>query len=165
MAVDNILVSMHGRAFGLSSSKGLLTWEEGSTGYLVGLMKTTAEAVANSTGLTFQPLKELSVIASVASSVGSTMNSYGTNLVSSGSATAVVLQIGRPTAGQKVEIVSRTSASELSFGGTSTLILFGAGTTAFLSAAGGVVGASIVLRGESTARYAVIAKSTDWVIT
>ena len=164
MAQDIILTSLHGRKFGLTSSGGVLAREGSTQQAFIALMQSTAN-VAGSTLLDMQVLKNRSVTAAVASSVGSTMNSYGTNIVSSGTATAVILQIGRPTLGQRVEILARASASELTIGGTSTSILIGAGTTGFLSMAGGVAGASIVLRGESTTRYGVIGKSTDWVIS
>ena len=164
MAQDIILTSLHGRKFGLTSSGGVLAREGSTQQAFIALMQSTAN-VAGSTLLDMQVLKNRSVTAAVASSVGSTMNNYGTNVLSSGTATAVVLQIAAPAVGQRVEILSRASASELSFGGTSTAILVGAGTTAFLAMAAGVAGASIVLRGETTARYGVIGKSTDWVIS
>jgi len=164
MAVDKIQKTIVGKRFGLSSSGDLVVNQYGTTGPYVALVRSTADVVQGSTLFDMAMLKSRSVLATVNSSVGSTMNAYGTNIISSGTATAVIMEIGRPTAGQRVEILSRTSASELTVKGTATTILFGAGTTAFLSAAGGVAGASIVLRGESTARFGVLSKSTDWAV-
>lgn len=165
MAVDSILTSLHGRKFGLTSSGGVLAREGSTQEALISLMKTTAEVVKNSSGLEMGWQKQTQVVTSVVSSGGSTLNAYGTNVIAAGTATAMIFQIGRPTFGQQVEIFCRTSASEVTFGGTSTAILLGMGTTAFLSQAAGAGGAYLTLRGESTARYSVLSKSTDWVVT
>ncbi|HDZ73689.1 MAG TPA: hypothetical protein ENH55_13170 [Aurantimonas coralicida] len=132
-----------------------------------GLLNAEAWFVVTSTGVpgstvavTFARANFPVAVGAVASSVGSTLTNAGFTSLSSSSSTALTFEIAAPAIGVRKEIHIDTSASEISFGGTSTAIIFkgtagGAGSTLFLSGVN-LAGATITLRGMSTAQWANI---------
>ena len=151
MARDIVLTSMHGKEFGLSSSKAILVRENGSTGYYNALVQSTANHVQNTVG-------RLAGTVSTADVVGTTLTNFGLSVLSSATgATAVTFTMAAPAAGVGKEITVVCTASEITVQGTATTILFGAtgGDKLFISGADNR-SKSWVLRGQTTSRWAVL---------
>ena len=144
--------SIWGRKLGISTTGGIIS-AVGATGR----DSTDFDMTAQMWGV--------GMIATVTSTIASTLTNYGLVSLTSGSATAITgFDVAAPVAGLMKEIHIATSASEISFNGTSTAILFGptaegGGSTLFLSAAN-LAGTTIILRGLSATQWAVIGDRT-----
>lgn len=153
----NIRTSKHGRQMAISSSGGWV-----SAFNSTGRMSTAVELAAQMWGPAMHN--------NVSSTVASTIGNVGITTMTSGSATAITgFEIIAPVQGGYKEIHIDTSASEISFGGTSTAIIFAStivtanGSTMFVSAAN-AAGTVITLRGMSTAQWAIIGSTTNLAI-
>ncbi len=155
--------SLHGKKFGISSTGGLITPPvTGSSGST--LPHTMAAQMWGEGMHAFIP-----------STVGSTISNYGLTTMTSGSATSLnataavtTFEIGRPEPGVHKYIHIDTSASEITFGSTSTAIVFqstlqGAGSTLFAST-NNLAGALVHLIGETTARWILAGSTTPFTI-
>jgi len=150
--------SIQGKRVGLSSTGGLIT--KVNTG-------------VNSTlphGMAAQMWGEsmFEAVAGVTAS-GTTLRNYGVSHITSGTATAITLEIGRPEPGVSKTIAIATTCEHLTLGGTSTAIIFrpavaGAGSSMFISSTytfgpsptANMAGLTIQLVGVSTAEWAFI---------
>ena len=151
--ITKVLTSIHGRRLGVSSSGGILSEYKG----------VVSRAVTETTvGLRNDAAAQSAV------SACSTLSNYGRQALSSGTATAVVMEILAPVAGIEKEFLIGTSASELTLGGPATTNIFkpaiaGAGSSMFLSAAN-LAGTVIKLRGQSATQWSVIGSTTAMTI-
>lgn len=152
MARDTILTSIHGRKFGLTSSGGLLTYETGATAPSIALMGDTSGRVP--------------AIVTASAVVGTTMTNYGLDVLSSATATAAIYTMRAPAAGVLKEITVATTSSEITLQGTATSILFGSSGAdkVFISGAENR-SKSVILRGITTSRWAVLALPTGGSLT
>ena len=149
-----MLTSIHGLRLGLNSTGAIIT----------NVLGTMLAAVMQSSAGVIQGIAQ----SGVASSLGSTLTNYGLQAISSGSATAVTMEIAAPVAGVRKEILIGTSASEFTLGGTATDVIFkpaiaGAGSSMFLSAVN-LAGTNIILRGVSATQWSVIGSTTTMTI-
>ena len=140
------LTSIHGRRLSLNSDGKIIDKD----GY--------AAVVYNSDGVVQGETQ-----ASVASSVSATLTNYGREIIASGTATAVTMEIALPPAGAEKTIQIRTSASEFTLGGTATGMVFqpallGAGSSLFMSAVN-LCGRTIQLLAISSGTNA------EWTVT
>lgn len=152
MAQDTILTTLHGRRFGLTSSGGLLTNETGSTAPLLAVMRDTAGRVAGAVN--------------TAAVVATTLVNYGLDILSSATATAATYILAAPAAGVPKKIAVACTASEITLQGTATSILFGAtgADKLFISGADNR-SKGVILEGQSTTRWAVLALPTGGSLT
>jgi|TARA_R100001530_G_scaffold4313_2_gene5919 hypothetical protein len=151
MVKENILTSLHGRQLGMNSSGHLVNARDKADQslYPTANVGNINDNVATTTA-------------------GSTAKNYGMTILSSGTATAASFEIEAPAPGVSLELHIATSASEITFGGTATSIIFkpaigGVGSSLFLSKinnAGGVV----QLRGVTTSQYNVIGSTAGMTI-
>lgn len=152
--------SIHGRRMQLTSTGNVMDGE----GYGM-VIKSTADVVQNSTALLFAQIG-LSAQSDVASSVGSTLTNYGLQRFSSGQTAGLAVitghEIETPVVGVVKTIHFGCSASSITFGGTSTAMVFqtaiaGAGSTLFIWDAGaGLAGGQITLMGFASSEWSVI---------
>jgi hypothetical protein len=141
--------SIHGRRLGLSSTGGILGAPiNSSDGF-------DAAAQMWGSGMT----------ATTTSTGGATLPNYGVSVIAT-SATAATFLIGAPVAGVRKEIYVVTSASALTFGGTSTSQVFSkvaggsAGSTTLTLTDANLAGQSLLLRGLSATKWGVMHGST-----
>lgn len=150
MSVDQILTSIHGRRLGLSATGALLMQQRDSTG----MSRAVTVSSAN--------IREETIAESVLTCSGSAVvitNSGFTHVTSDMSVNGAALTVSAPAAGVLKEIFLDSSASTVSLGSTAAGITFGASvgsSVRVMDAAGGVRGTSIVLRGLSTTRWAIL---------
>ena len=140
------LHSVYGRILGISSTRGIVQ-AVNSTGGASTAFTMAAQMWGDA------------MVDAITSTVVSTLSNFGFTSLSSGTATAITFEIAAPVLGVSKEIYIDTSASEATFGGTSTAIVFtsvaqSAGSSMFFSAIN-LAGVGISLRGMSTARWAV----------
>src|SRR3990167_3833551 len=135
-----IQTSLHGRRAGISSSGALLDKDgykaivADSTGKVQNSTSTHYDTLAVQNLTLTQSLDE--AITAVNSSVGWTLNNYGTNVLSSATTTLVNFQILAPVAGRVMRIISASSASVLNFLATATTIVFASSGSAAAPSSG-----------------------------
>lgn len=154
-----LLKSVLGRRFGISSTNGLLAGSGSATAFdLVAVMRDSTGAVISPH---YEPI-------TAASSSGATLSNSGVSLLSSATAESRVFQLQAPVAGVLKEIISQASATTVTFETSATTILFfdttltDTGSTGLvltvLSTDGGNYGAAVVLRGLSATRWQILSK-------
>lgn len=146
----NIQTSLHGRRLGLTATGGIIANEVGSTAPSIAIMGTT-DRIVN----TFKTAVE------TVSSSAATMINYGLTVISSDVANASVLILSAPVAGVEKQIYGDSSASSITLNTTAASITFGASvlSSAFVfDNAGGVRGTSLVLKGISATRWALLGR-------
>lgn len=148
MSVNQVLVSQHGRRFGISSSGGILS--EDSTGSMQrAVMQSSADVIQG------KPAQYLDTI----EASGSKMTNYGLSHITSDVINGSTILISAPAQGVEKKIFLDSSASTLSIGTTAAGITFGAsvGSSVYnMDAAGGVKGTGIVMVGLSATRWAFV---------
>lgn len=156
MAAFTKLHSVYGRVLGISSTRGIVQ-AVGSTGGASTAFIMAAQMWGDA------------MTVAVTSTIASTLTNFGFTSVSSGTSTALTgFEIAAPVVGVSKEIYIDTSASEATFGGTSTAIVFtsvaqGAGSSMFFSAIN-LAGVGFRMTGISTARWAVAASTASLTI-
>ncbi len=166
MSLNKIFLSLHGKQVGMTSSGGLAFEPTTSSGYnhaaeisSAGVFQSSIDSFASTIGdMTVQLFR--SVVETVSSSAATMLN-YGLSVISSDVINVSVLKLSAPTLGVLKEIYGDSSASTVSLTTTSSDITFGASvlSSAFVfDNAGGVRGTSLVLRGLSATRWALIGR-------
>ena len=169
MAINQYLVSLHGRKVGQTSSGGIVIQPTSSTG-MSHLAEISSAGVFNSSissfnsTITEMEVAKQKVTFETISSSAATLLNYGVSVISSDVINVSVLKVPAPEAGLLKTIWGQTSASTISFNTTADTILFDATFGASSSAlvwdrAGGQRGAIIRLLGLSTTRWAVLDKT------
>lgn len=164
MAFDNVLVSKHGRKFGLSSSNGLLL--SSSDGYShaaeissAGVFESSISSFGSTIGVL--PVARVDSEVDTVTASDATLNGYGFAHISSDVINGSVITVPAPTAaGQNLDIWCDTSASTVSLNSTAAANKFGSSVDSsalVLDAAGGIRGKGVVLRGISDTRWAILA--------
>ena len=153
--------SIHGRRLGISSSGAVIT-SYGSTGnQSTGFV--AAAIMKDSTGTIMGPHDE--PVVSTTSTGGATLTFSGVANINT-SATAATFLLTAPTAGRMMEVYILSSASALTFGGTSTSQVFmkvgggAAGSTTLTLTDVSLAGQALKLRGLSATQYGVLHGST-----
>lgn len=146
--------SIHGRRLGLSSTGGIITGVDSTGG--------------GSTAFVLAAQMWGSAMLNTVSSSEATLRNAGVNLISTATSTAYTFTVGAPVAGVAMEVISRSSATTVTFQTSATTILFfdstltPDGATGLVlsqtSTDGGNFGAAVMLRGLSTARWQVLNK-------
>ena len=160
------LVSIHGNRLGLNTTGALLVIDKASTMYAA-VVRSSADVVQGSTAMMFAQGGVTRRTHDTAAS--STMLAYGFVTLTSGTATAVALELSEPVAGVQFDLHIDTSASLVTLGASSTLIHFASTlqvaaadrTTALFTSTGTVLalaGGVISMRGVSTAQWQI----TNW---
>lgn len=169
MAINQYLVSLHGRKMGQTSSGGIVIQPTTSTG-MSHLAEISSAGVFNSSISSFnstitemEVAKQKNVFETISSSAATLVN-YGVSVISSDVINVSVLKVPAPEAGMLKTIWGQTSASTITFNTTADTILFDATFGASSSAlvwdrAGGQRGAIIRLLGLSATRWAVLDKT------
>ena len=157
------LKSIRGRQMQITSTGNVMDAE----GYGM-VIKSTADVMANSTALLFEQIG-VNFQSDVASSVGSTLTHYGIQTLTSGqtagSAAITGHELGTPVNGVTKTILFECSASSITFGGTSTAMVFqpaiaGAGSSIFIfDVTAGIAGTQITLMGFDSSEWAIISKT------
>ena len=169
MAINQYLVSLHGRKMGQTSSGGIVIQPTSSTG-MSHLAEISSAGVFNSSissfnsTITEMEVAKQKVTFETISSSAATLLNYGVSVISSDVINVSVLKVPAPEAGLLKTIWGQTSASTISFNTTADTILFDATFGASSSAlvwdrAGGQRGAYIKLLGLSATRWAVLYKT------
>lgn len=138
------------------------------------VMKSTADVVQDSSALLFAQIG-VNAQSAVDSSVASTLPSNHGFVSLSGGNTATGLstlfsfEIPTPVNGVPLTIYIENSASQLSFGGTSTHMVFhpaiaGAGSTLFISSVPPLAGGAITLMGFDSSEWAVVETSAKLTV-
>lgn len=152
-----LLHSIYGRLLGMSSTYGLLIGSKGSTIF------DSLAVTRDSTGALLSPHDEPVVTST--STGGATLTGSGVTVLNT-SATAATFLLGAPVAGRMAEIYVISSASALTFGGTSTSQVFmkvagtSAGSTTLTLTDADLAGQCLKLRGLSATRWGVLHGST-----
>ena len=169
MSLTQILTSMHGRRFGLSSSGGVLVQPTSSTG-MTHLAEISSAGVFNSSITNFgSTITEMTVAAmktviETISSSAATLVNYGMSVISSDVINGSVLTISAPVANVEKTVWGDSSASTITFNTTAVSILFNATLGSSSSAlvwdrAGSVRGSIIRMVGLSATRWAILDKT------
>ena len=169
MAFADILTSLHGRRFGLSSSGGVLVSPTTGTGFShlaeissAGVFNSSISSFGSTIGeFTAKVVK--SVVETISSSAATLVN-YGLSIISSDVINGSLLKISAPETGIHKEVFCQSSASTLSFTTTADTIVFdtsfGASSSALVfDLVGGTRGKALVLRGVDATRWAVLQKT------
>ena len=150
--------SLWGRQLALSSSGYLIGSTEGSTDFTIGYMSR------DSTGTILGPHDE--PVVTTTSTAASPTLTFGGVINIASSATAQTFLLTAPRAGQGCEIYITSSASALTFGGTSTGLVFSkigagtAGSTTLTLTDANLAGQSLILRGITATKIGVVNGST-----
>lgn len=166
MAFNKIFLSLHGKQVGMTSSGGLAFEPTTSSGYnhaaeisSAGVFQSSIDSFGSTIGdMTVQLLR--SMVETISSSAATLVN-YGLSVISSDVINVSVLKLSAPAVGVLKEIYGDSSASTISLNTTSSDITFGASvaSSAFVfDQVGGVRGTSLVLRGISTSRWALLGR-------
>ncbi len=148
--------SLHGRRIGLTSTGGIAQYLD-------------KDGKGSTAVVQYAKMWGAGQHATVTSTIASTLANSGFTTLSSGSATALVFEIKAPVVGVENTIHIDTSASEISFGGTSTSIIFAStvavagGSTLFLSRAN-LAGVNVILKGISTTEWSIFGSTTTLVV-
>lgn len=151
-----MLKSVVGRRLGLSSTGGILAASESTA-------LDSAAVMRDSTGAVISPHYER--VANTTSTGGATLSAEGVHTINT-SATAATFLIAAPVAGKLKEIYIVSSASALTFGGTSTAQVFmkiagtSAGSTTLTLTDADLAGQALILRGLSATQWGVVSGST-----
>lgn len=171
MSVLEILTSLHGRRFGLTSSGGLMirhpaTAPVNSRALTLSTAGTVNETItlfnATVAEITVQDLKSVVV---ATETTATTMANYSHSILSTAAATVQFFVMTAPEVGlMKSIVVGRNTASEITIQGTATTILFGStsGDKIFLTGAD-LRGVGVLLVGESTTRWSVLSRGGSTV--
>lgn len=159
--------SIHGRQFALSTTGAIMTRNRDGTQY-ASVMKSTADVVQDSTALLFAQMGT-NPQTSVSSTVGSTLPNHGFVSIASGTATEVTaladLELRTPVRGVSLTIHLDTSGSAITFGGTSTRMVFvsslsaGAGSSLYVTAVPPLAGGVITLMGFASSEWVIVSAS------
>ena len=154
--MPRMLTSIHGRRLGLSSTGGIIQSMTSTGGY-----SSSFEMLAQMWGP--------AMVATTTSTGGATLSNNGVSVINT-SATAATFLIAAPVAGVSKEIYIVSSASALTFGGTSPSQLFskiaggatGSTTLTLIvaSTADSLAGQTLFLRGLSATKWGVLHGST-----
>ena len=164
MAINQYLVSLHGRKMGQTSSGGIVIQPTSSTG-MSHLAEISSAGVFNSSLTSFgstiteMTVAKLKAPVETVSSSAATMVNYGVSIISSDVINVSVLTLSAPEAGILKEIFGDSSASTVSINTTATTITFGTsvGSSALvLDDAGGIRGKCVILRGLTATRWAIV---------
>ena len=160
MSLVNTLVSLHGRRLGISSSGGLVSRPSTAPNTAIHFAEISSAGVVNSS-ITTMTVQELKSYVETISSSAATMVNHGLSVISSDVINVSVLKLSAPISGLEKMIYGDSSASTVSLNTTSSDITFGASvlSSAFVfDNAGGVRGTSLLLKGISTTRWALIGR-------
>ena len=165
MSFTKILTSVHGRRLGLSASGGLLFAPTTSTGFShfaeissAGVFNSSISGASAIGAWGSSLTKTLSFVEKVESS-GTLMKNHGLSHVTSDVVQGSTLLMSAPEVGVNKEIWFDCSASTITIGSTDAGITFGTsvGTSALnMDTVGGLRGVSIVLKGLSDTRWAIL---------
>ena len=149
--------SIVGKRFGLSSTGGILAASESTTFDSVAVMR-------DSTGARLSPLYE----PLTDQTTGETFGNSGVSMLTSSTVAALTYILGAPVAGVYKEVICNASATAVTIDTSATTIIFtssGASSTslsiAVASTLGGAKYENVLLRGISTTRWQVLAKSPN----
>ena len=143
------LTSIHGRRIAMSATGAIVD----KNGF--------GAVMADASGVVQSAMK--SVVEAISSS-GAVLSAKGMSYLSSGTATARNFTISAPSSGQLKEIFSLSSASVITLETTATGIFFvstGASSTSLTFGGANVFGESVILRGLSSTRWAVLNKTAQ----
>lgn len=148
--------SLHGRSLGLTSTGGLAQYRDATGG------QSTAVIM-------YAQMWGSGMVATTTSTGGATLSNSGVSVINT-SASAATFLIAAPVSGIRKEIYIVSSASALTFGGTSTSQVFmkiaggiaGSTTLTLIAAstADSLAGNALILRGLSTTQWGVMHGST-----
>ena len=163
MALNDILVSIHGRRLGMTSSGGVAFVPTTSTG-VSHLGEISSAGVFQSsisdflTTITDMTVGRFRSVVVATEATGTTLTNFGLSVLSSAAATAQFFVMLAPVAGVlKMIAVGQNTATEITVQGTATTILFGStsGDKIFFQGAD-IRSMAVTLMGISTTRWANI---------
>lgn len=144
------LTGIHGRRIAMSATGAIVD----KNGY--------GAVMADSSGVLQTIVKSYSELIS---SSAATLTAYGISFLSSGTATERNFTISAPSSGQSKEIFSFSSATTITIettGSTITFVTTGTSSSAItFSGASGQFGQTISLKGYSSTRWTVLAKTSQ----
>lgn len=151
----------------LTSSGGVVTRPTTSTGLTSHFAEISSAGVFNSSVTSFGStigditIQTLRSLVETISSSAATMVNYGLSVISSDVINVSVINLAAPAVGVGKEIYGDSSASTISFQTTSSNITFGAtvASSAYVfDNVGGIRGTSLILRGITTSRWALLGR-------